>query len=39
MHYLTIKKNKMRNLLTSMKKAELIDKDSDNQQKSRWVLK
>jgi len=33
------KENKMRNLLTSMKKAELIDKDSDNQQKSRWVLK
>lgn len=33
------KVNKMRNLLTSMKKAGIIDTDSDNQQKSNWILK
>lgn len=35
----TQKENKMRNLLTSMKKAGIIDTDSDNQQKSNWILK
>lgn len=35
----TQKENKIRNLLTSMKKAGLIDTDSDNQQKSNWILK
>lgn len=33
------KENKMRNLLTAMKKTGLIDTDSSNQQKSKWVLK
>lgn len=33
------KENKIRNLLTAMKKAELIDTDSSNHQKSNWVLK
>lgn len=33
------KKNKIHNLLTSMKNKNLIEKDSDNQQKSNWVLK
>lgn len=33
------KKNKIHNLLTSMKNKKLIEKDSDNQQKSNWVLK
>lgn len=33
------KKNKIANLLTSMKNKNLIEKDSDNQQKSNWVLK
>lgn len=33
------KENKIRNLLTSMKKAGNIDTDSDNQQKSNWILK
>ena len=35
----TQKENKMRNLLTSMKRADLIDTDSNNQQKSNWILK
>lgn len=35
----TQKENKIRNLLTSMKKAGVIDTDSDNQQKSNWILK
>jgi ATP-dependent DNA helicase RecG len=35
----TQKENKIRNLLTSMKKAGIIDTDSDNQQKSNWILK
>ena len=35
----TQKENKMRNLLTSLKKAGIIDTDSDNQQKSNWILK
>lgn len=35
----TQKENKIRNLLTSMKKAGNIDTDSDNQQKSNWILK
>lgn len=33
------KENKIRNILTSMKKAGIIDTDSDNQQKSKWILK
>ncbi|MBQ9766464.1 MAG: hypothetical protein IJW18_09750 [Lachnospiraceae bacterium] len=33
------KENKMRNLLISMEKAGLIDTDSPNQQKSKWMLK
>lgn len=35
----TQKENKIRNLLTSMKKAGVIDTDSENQQKSNWILK
>lgn len=35
----TQKENKIRNLLTSMKKVGIIDTDSDNQQKSNWILK
>ena len=35
----TQKENKMRNLLSSMKKKGIIDTDSSNQQKSYWVLK
>ena len=33
------KENKMRNLLTSLRKSGVIDKDSSNQQTSNWVLK
>lgn len=35
----TQKENKLRNLLTSLKRAGVIDTDSDNQQKSNWILK
>lgn len=33
------KENKIRNMLTMLKKQGIIDKDSENQQKSNWVLK
>lgn len=33
------KENKIHNLLTSLKKTGVIDKDSPNQQKSNWILK
>ncbi len=33
------KENKIRNLLSAMKKKSIIDTDSSNQQKSYWVLK
>lgn len=33
------KENKIHNLLTSLKKQGIIDKDSLNQQKSNWILK
>ena len=33
------KENKIHNLLTSMKRKEIIDTDSMNQQKSNWILK
>lgn len=32
------KENKIRNLLTSLKNKSIIDKDSDNQQKSNWII-
>ena len=35
----TQKENKIRNLLSSMKKKDIIEPDSSNQQKSCWVLK
>lgn len=35
----TQKENKIRNLLSAMKKKEIIEPDSSNQQKSYWVLK
>lgn len=35
----TQKENKIRNLLSSMKKKDIIEPDSSNQQKSYWVLK
>lgn len=35
----TQKENKIRNLLTSMKKVGVIDTDSENQRKSNWILK
>lgn len=35
----TQKENKIRNLLSAMKKKGIIDTDSSNQQKSYWVLK
>ena len=35
----TQKENKIRNILSSMKKKEIIEPDSPNQQKSNWVLK
>ncbi len=33
------KENKIRNMLTMLKKQGIIDKDSENQQKSNWILK
>ena len=33
------KENKIRNILTMLKKQGIIDKDSENQQKSNWILK
>ncbi len=33
------KANKIHNILTALKKSEVIDKDTDNQQKSSWILK
>lgn len=33
------KENKIHNILTALKKSGVIDTDSDNQQKSYWVLK
>lgn len=33
------KENKIRNLLSSMKKKDIIEPDSSNQQKSYWILK
>lgn len=33
------KENKIHNLLTALKKSNIIDKDSDNQQTSSWILK
>lgn len=35
----TQKENKIRNLLSSMKKKDIIEPDSSNQQKSYWILK
>lgn len=35
----TQKENKIRNILSSMKKTGIIEPDSPNQQKSNWVLK
>lgn len=35
----TQKENKIRNMLTMLKKQGVIDKDSENQQKSNWILK
>ena len=35
----TQKENKIRNILSSMKKQNIIDTDSPNQQKSCWILK
>ena len=35
----TQKENKIRNLLSSMKKKDIIEPNSSNQQKSYWVLK
>lgn len=35
----TQKENKIRNLLSSMKKKDIIEPDSSNQQRSHWVLK
>lgn len=35
----TQKENKLRNLLTSLKRTGVIDTNSDNQQKSKWILK
>lgn len=35
----TQKENKIRNLLSSMKKKDIIEPDSSNQQRSYWVLK
>ena len=35
----TQKENKIRNMLTMLKKQGIIDKDSENQQKSNWILK
>lgn len=32
------KENKIRNMLTMLKKQGVIDKDSENQQKSNWIL-
>lgn len=32
------KENKIRNLLTALKSNNIIEKDSDNQQKSNWIL-
>lgn len=32
------KENKIRNMLTMLKKQGIIDKDSENQQKSNWIL-
>ena len=33
------KENKIRNMLTALRKQGIIDTDSDNQQKSHWILK
>jgi len=33
------KENKIRNMLTALRKQGIIDTDSDNQQKSSWILK
>lgn len=33
------KENKIRNMLTALKKQGIIDTDSENQQKSNWILK
>lgn len=33
------KENKIGNLLSSLKKAKVIDTDSSNQQRSNWILK
>ncbi len=33
------KENKIRNMLTMLKKQGIIEKDSENQQKSNWILK
>lgn len=35
----TQKENKIRNMLTALKKQGIIDTDSENQQKSNWILK
>lgn len=35
----TQKENKLRNLLTSLKRTGVIDTNSNNQQKSEWILK
>lgn len=33
------KENKIRNMLTALRKQEIIDTDSENQQKTNWILK
>lgn len=33
------KENKIRNMLTALRKQDIIDTDSENQQKSNWILK
>ena len=33
------KENKIRNMLTALRKQGIIDTDSENQQKSHWILK
>lgn len=33
------KENKIRNMLTALRKQGIIDTDTENQQKSNWILK
>lgn len=33
------KENKIRNMITALRKQDIIDTDSENQHKSNWILK